>query len=50
MRSLSTSASISARLSDARRVPAHSYFRAGKADALLIVCVPSDELPPRGDP
>ena len=29
--------------------PAHSYFRAGKADALLIVCVPSDELPPRGD-
>ncbi len=29
--------------------PALSYFRAGKADALLIVCVPSDELPPRGD-
>ena len=30
-------------------LPALSYFRAGKADALLIVCVPSDELPPRGD-
>ena len=29
--------------------PALSYFRAGKADARLIVCVPSDELPPRGD-
>jgi hypothetical protein len=25
------------------------YFRAGKADALLIVCVPSDEPLPRGD-
>ena len=29
--------------------PALSYFRAGKADALLIVCVPSDEPLPRGD-
>ena len=29
--------------------PALSNFRAGKADAQLIVCVPSDELPPRGD-
>ena len=29
--------------------PALSYFRAGKADALLIVCVPSDEPPPRGE-
>ena len=29
--------------------PALNYFRAGKADALLIVCVPSDEPLPRGD-
>ncbi len=29
--------------------PALSYFRAGKADALLIVCMPSDEPLPRGD-
>ena len=29
--------------------PAPSYFRAGKADALLIVCMPSDEPLPRGD-
>ena len=29
--------------------PALSYFRAGKADVLLIVCVPSDEQLPRGD-
>ena len=29
--------------------PALDYFRAGKADALLIVCVPSDEPLPRGD-
>ena len=29
--------------------PALSYFRAGKADALLIVCVPSDEPLPRDD-
>ena len=29
--------------------PALNYFRAGKADALLIVCMPSDEPLPRGD-
>ena len=29
--------------------PALDYFRAGKADVLLIVCVPSDEPLPRGD-
>jgi hypothetical protein len=29
--------------------PALSCFRAGKADVLLIVCVPRDELLPRGD-